>query len=64
MKIRYGVCRKRPNGKGKRDIEHENHGMELPDVQWEYKEDHIKIRKAIYAKHPGWSIHGYALVED
>lgn len=63
MNIRYGIERVRPNGKGKRDIEHENHGMELPLVDWEDNDAHQKVKAAIYEKHPGWHIHGYALAD-
>ena len=64
MKIRYGVNRRRPNGKGKRDIEYKNNVMELIGVEWEDKNAHQKIKEAIYKNYPGWSIRGYCLASE
>jgi hypothetical protein len=34
------------------------------DIDWENNEDHTKLRQAIYEKHPGWNLAGYAKVEE
>jgi hypothetical protein len=56
MKIRYGIYKKRDNGKG---FEHKNHVMEITDNS-DKESAHKKIMSEIYKKHPGWHIHGYS----
>lgn len=62
MEIRFGVTKKeKVNGENKTISK--NDGIEFPVTIEEFRDDvdniHQRIREAIYAKYPGWSIMGY-----
>lgn len=62
MEIRFGVTkREKVNGRNKNMSK--NDGIEFPVTMEEFRDNtedvHKKIREAIYAKYPGWSIMGY-----
>ena len=61
MKINYGINRRVPDAKRKK-LEHQNHTMEMGggNAEWEDLDFHQKIREAIFRKHPGWALTGYA----
>lgn len=59
MQINYGINRKKAKG----GIEHQNHKMVLPQLDWEDDSTQKQIMSQIREKHPGWSVTGYARVE-
>lgn len=61
MIINYGINRRRPGSKRKRDIECKNETLEIDGIDFDDNEVHKRIRAEIRGKHPGWSLTGYAL---
>lgn len=71
LRINYGVNRRRPGGKSKRDIEHKNGKLEVlgyAEADWDTDDEdkgnevHSAIRAAIVAANQGWAITGYAVI--
>jgi hypothetical protein len=62
MEIRFGIT-KREKVNGENKTIRKNDGIEFSITMEEFKkathDTHKKIREAIYAKYPGWSIMGY-----
>lgn len=59
MRINYGINRNTPVPGKKTLLRHKNGHLEM-DGDWNNHTFHGQIRQRIQAKHPGWSITGYA----
>ena len=60
--VRYGVSRRRPGSRSKRDIETKRGELRLRGGVWLDSDTSDKIRARIRKAHPGWGIMGYAYV--
>lgn len=58
--IRYGINRRRPGSRSKKNIEHRNFSMTLEGIEWN-DEGISAIREEILRRHPGWCITGYLI---
>lgn len=63
MKISYGINRRIPGSKRRRDIEHRNGSLEARG-DWGDDAFHRRIIKRIQQKHPGWLVTGFCRARD